>query len=442
MRPQRYRAIAEEIADDIRSGALPAGTRMPTHRELARRYGVALATATKVYAELTRIGVVVGERGRGTYVRDLSGFGGLDGRRLPTWTRTADLSFNQPLAAEQGEQLRHVLRDLAADGDPAALLAQHPAGGRSADRAALTEHLLGNGLNVSSADVLVTAGAQHALDTVVSAVVGPGQVLVADAVTYPGLKLVAETRRVELVGVPVSSAGTDLDALETVCRTRPVAAIYLMPTLHNPLGFVLGESARMRIAQLARRHDCVLIEDATYAFLQPDSPPALHTLAPERTCHIGSLSKNLATGLRYGYLVAPPAHRDALVRVLRASSWGTSAVVAAMATRMLADGTVERLQKHRRDDARRRQDIAMSELKDLGYEANPAAYWGWLTLPHDLRADIVARRLAADGVLVSTADAFTVRPHAANALRLALASPPLDELVGALRALWDAVRLI
>jgi DNA-binding transcriptional MocR family regulator len=442
VRPERYRAIADEMARDIRAGALPAGARLPTHRELAQRYGVALATATKVYSELTRVGLIVGERGRGTYVRDLSGFGGLDARRLPTWARTADLSFNQPLAADQGEQLRAVLRDIAADGDPAALLAQHPAGGRGADRAALAGHLRGQGLDVTADDVLVTAGAQHALDTVVSAVVQPGQVVAVDAVTYPGVKLVADARRVELVGVPVSPEGTDVDALAAVCRTRAVAAIYVMPTLHNPLGFVLDESDRMRIADIARRHDCALIEDATYAFLQPDSPPALRTFAPERTCHIGSLSKNLATGLRYGYIVAPHAGRDALIRVLRASSWGTSAVVAAVATRMLGDGTVERMQKLRRDDARRRQGVATAELKGLGYHANPAAYWGWLTLPQEIRADIVAHRLADDGVLVSTADAFTVTPHAANALRVALASPPLDELATALRAIWDAVRLI
>lgn len=54
MRPERYRAIADKIANDIRTGALPAGTRLPTHRDLARRHGVALATATKVYGELTR----------------------------------------------------------------------------------------------------------------------------------------------------------------------------------------------------------------------------------------------------------------------------------------------------------------------------------------------------------------------------------------------------
>lgn len=115
MRAERYRVVAEDVAAAIRAGDLPAGTRLPTHRELAQEQGIALATATKAYRELAAAGLVVGEPGRGTYVRELSGFAGLEPRRLPVETRVADLSFNQPLATEQAEQLRHALRDLAGE---------------------------------------------------------------------------------------------------------------------------------------------------------------------------------------------------------------------------------------------------------------------------------------------------------------------------------------
>lgn len=442
MRAERYRLIAQDFATAIRDGTIPAGTRLPTHRELAAKYGVALATATKVYRELASTGLVVGERGRGTFVRDLSGFGGLDSRRLPIGARIADLSFNQPLAPGQDDQLRHALRELAAEGDLTSLLTQHPPGGRGADRATVAEYLRTVGVDTGRDDVVVTSGAQHALDAVIAGVVPAGRAIAVDALTYPGLKLIADTRRVELVPVGVTAAGTDVDDLDALCRARAVAAIYLVPTLHNPLGFVLDEAARTRIVDIARRHDCLLIEDSTYAFLEPGAPPPLHTLAPERTFHVGSLSKNLATGLRFGYVVAPARQRDAVKRVLRASHWGTSSIVTALATRLLADGTVERLQAQRRADARRRQLIAARELTDLGYHAHPSAYWGWLTLPDDIRADIVAHRLADSGVLVSTADAFAVATNPPNALRIALANPPLAELDAVLRTIRGAVRVI
>ncbi|MFF9838677.1 PLP-dependent aminotransferase family protein [Streptomyces sp. NPDC013740] len=442
MRVERFRAVADELAAAIRAGALPAGTRLPTHRELARDRGLALATATKVYRELAAAGLVTGEPGRGTFVRDLSGFGGTDARRLPAGARLADLSFNQPLAPGQGDELRHALRSLAGEGDLGALLVQQPPGGRGPDRAAVATYLLDRGIDVPPARVLLTAGAQHALDTVLSGVAAPGAVVAADALTYPGIKLVAAARRVDLAPLRRGPAGTDPDALEALCRERPVAAVYLMPALHNPLGFTLDAAARERIVEVARRYDCLLVEDDTYGFLVPDGPPPLQVLAPERTFHIGSLSKNLSTGLRVGHVVAPPRHVSALTRALRASSWGVSSVTTALATRWLADGTVARLEKTRRADARLRQDIARDALADLGYDAHPAAYWGWLPLPEELRGDIVAHRLAEQGVLVSTAEAFATTRHAPAALRLALATPDLDVLTEALGRVRDAVRLV
>src|SRR5215470_14137760 len=125
MPTSRYDAIVDRLTAEIRDGSLAPGTRLPTHRDLARQHGIALATATRVYAQLGRAGLVVGEPGRGTFVRDQSGYGGLDGRRIPMASRTADLSFNQPLDDDQAEQLREALRQLAATGDLQSLLTQH-----------------------------------------------------------------------------------------------------------------------------------------------------------------------------------------------------------------------------------------------------------------------------------------------------------------------------
>ncbi|BCI54770.1 putative transcriptional regulator, GntR family protein [Mycolicibacterium litorale] len=428
----RHAAVADAIAERIRSGALPAGTRLPTHRALAAQHGIAVATATKVYRLLAEAGLVVGEPGRGTYVRDLGGFSGLEPRRRTSAVRIADLSFNQPLAPVQGEQLRSALRALADEGDLSALLMQEPPGGRTRVRAAVATYLLGHGIDVPPDDVALTAGGQQGLDAVLGAVTAPGSVVAVDALTYPGVKLAAQARRLHLVPIPVDTSGMDLDRLSWLCAHRPVSALYCIPTLHNPLGFVLDAEARARIAALARAHDLVVIEDAVYAFLEPSSSP-IQALAPERTFYVGSMSKNLAPGLRFGYVVTPESHRPSLIRELRTSSWGTSTIAAALAGRWLADGTVDHLEKLRREDAQNRQSIARTELAGLDYHAHPRSYTGWMSLPEEARSDIVARRLAEAGVLVSTADAFATTTAAPNALRLALGTPDLRALVEALR---------
>lgn len=434
-----YTALVDRLTADIRAGRLPPGTRLPTHRDLARRHGIALATATRVYAHLARAGLVSGEPGRGTFVRDQGGYGGLDGRRIPAASRVADLSFNQPLADEQPEQLRDALRALAATGDLGSVLTQHAPGGRTADRAAVATYLLDRDIDVPPDNVVLTAGSQHGLDVALRVLARPGAIVAAEELTYPGIKVLAEDRAVELAPFATGTGGPDLDALTALCERRRVAAVYVMPTLQNPLGHTMSRRDRARLVDVARRHDCAIIEDGTYAFLEPQAGPPLYALAPERTLHVASFSKNLATGLRFGFVVTPDRHLPRANQALRASSWGTSSLVSAVVTRWLADGTVARLEKDRRGDARRRQELARRALAPLDYHGAPSSYYGWLRLPDHARADGVAHRLGDRGVLVSTAQAFCVTAHPPNALRLALGTPTLSDLADALQRVREVV---
>lgn len=439
MPTSHYAALVDRLTADIRAGRLPPGSRLPTHRDLARRHGIALATATRVYAHLARAGLVSGEPGRGTFVRDQGGYGGLDGRRIPAASRVADLSFNQPLADDQPERLREALRQLAATGDLQSVLTQHAPGGRTTDRAAVATYLLDRGIDVPPDNVVLTAGSQHGLDVALRVLARPGAVVAAEELTYPGIKVLAEDRAVELAPFGADPAGPDFAALAALCARRRVAAVYVMPTLQNPLGHTMSREHRLLLVDIARRHDCAIIEDGTYAFLEPHAGPPLYALAPERTLHVASFSKNLATGLRFGFVVTPDRHLPRATQALRASSWGTSSLVSALVTRWLADGTVARLEKERRGDARRRQQIAHRALTPLDYHGAPSCYYGWLRLPDNVRADGVAHLLGDQGILVSTARAFCVTAHPPNALRLALGTPSLPELADALRRVREVV---
>ncbi len=442
MRPPSYKAVVDELAAAIRSGAIPAGDRLPTHRALARERRIALATATRVYAELAAMGLVVGEPGRGTFVRVRSGYDGLEPSRALPVPRVADLSFNQPLAPGQAGLLRQALRALAATGDVEALLRQHPPGGHRHHRAIVATYLLDRRIDTTPRNVLLTGGAQQALDCVLRALTRPGDVLAVDALSYPGIKLLASAHGLDLAPIPVTATGPDLDAFDRLCRARPVRAVYTMPTVHNPLGWVLDPERRDRLVALARSHDCLIVEDGTHAFLEASPPPALQTLAPERTCYVAGLSKNVAPGLRFGFAVLPGRHVDRVTTSLRAAAWGTPGLITALATGWLSDGTVARLEKDRRKDAAARQDIARAALAGLDVTAHPTSYVVWLGLEPHQRPDHVAALLAEEGILVSTADAFATGPHRPHALRLALACPDLGELGPALHRLRDAIEAI
>lgn len=411
---------------------------MPTHRELATREGLALATATRVYAELQVMGLVSGESGRGTFVKEALPRGhGID---LRAWNDdTTELTFNSPTLPGQAERYRTALRRLAAKADPDALLRYRAHGGSEPERATAASHLARRGVAATADSTLLVSGAQHGLTLTAMALFEPGDVIAVDALTYPGFKLSAEFSRLELAPVPATANGMDLDALTDLCRRRPVRAVYTMPTLHNPLGWVTDATWRQELVAIARRHGLMLIEDGAYAFLVEDAPPPLAALAPEATVYVSSLSKSVATGLRVGSVSAPPAWIPKLERAIRATTWNTPATMTAIVCDWIKDGTVATLEAEKRRDARQRQCIAAEVLGTLNPVSHPSSYFVWLPLAQEVRADAIAMALMRERISVSTAHPFAVSPHVPHAIRLALGSVGMEELRRSLEAVARVV---
>ena len=286
---------------------------------------------------------------------------------------------------------------------------------------------------------MLVGGAQHGLATSVLALLKPGDVVAADALTYPGFKVLAQAHRLELVPVPAAGAGPDPDALEALCKRRRVRALYAMPTLHNPLGWVMGASRRRELVALARRHGLLIIEDAAYAFLAADPPPPLAALAPEATVYVSGFSKSVATGLRVGCVAAPPQWVPQIERAIRATTWNTPGVMTAIACGWVEDGTVARLETEKRADASARQAIAAQALGRLKRVSHPASYFVWLPLAPEVRADRIAAALMQERISVSTAEPFSTAPQMPHALRLALGSVPHGTLRQALAAVRRVV---
>ncbi|WP_248805604.1 PLP-dependent aminotransferase family protein [Pseudomonas sp. MWU13-2100] len=428
----RYKSLVDVFAADIRSGRLPPGARLPTHRQLAANHGLALATASRVYGELEAMGLVSGETGRGTFVRETSLPSGLGIDQPDVAQGMVDLNFNYPSSPGQAEQLRTALRQLALSGDLESLLRYHPHAGRLHERAAVARHLGARGLRVAAEQVLIVSGAQHGLTVILMAFLQPGDVIAADALTYPGFKVLAQALHLEVVSIPVTDQGPDLDALEQLCRDRPVRAVYSMPTLHNPMGWVMAADQREELVSIARRHDLLIIEDAAYAYLAEQAPLPLAELAPERTLYVSGLSKSVAAGLRIGFVAAPVQRVAALERIIRATTWNTPGVLTAIATAWIEDGTVARLEVRKRKDAQARQAMADEVLAGLRTVGHPSSFFLWLPLPEEARADQIAMALMREQISVSTAEPFATSPHVPHAIRLALGSVDMDTLRAAL----------
>ena len=435
----RYKAVVDRYAQAIRSGQLPAGTRLPTHRTLAAGERISLATATRVYRELEEMGLVSGETGRGTFVRDLSLPPGHGVDQQVVAADVVDLNFNYPSLPEQGDALREALRQLAMAGDIDSHLRYQPHAGRLAEREIIARHLTCQHFTPDAENVLIVNGAQHGLAVTVMGLLRPGDVVAVDALTYSGFKVLAALYHLELAAIPCRPEGPDLQALHTLCQQRRVRAVYTMPTLHNPLGWVLNTGQRQALGDLARQHDLLIIEDAAYARLVSRPPPPVISYAPERTVYVTGFSKNIATGLRVGVVISPPRYRPEIERAIRATTWNTPTLISSLICAWIEDGTVARFEMQKRQDARQRQQVAREVLCGLPVVSHPDSYFVWLPLGEESRADRLANALMERRISVSTAEPFCVSATIPQALRIALGSVPFDSLRQALLSVRDAV---
>jgi len=416
----RYVAIAEALAEDVASGALKPGTRLPTHRELAGRLGVTVGTVSRAYTEAARRGLISGEVGRGTFIRALP---------VSSETRAAEpglinLSQNHPPYLD-GEPhrlaLERTLVALARQEDLASILDYPADGGNAVDREAGASWLERSGLAARPDDVLVCSGSQHGIMTVLATILKPGDLLLADELTYPGLKAVSGLLHLRLQGVAMDEDGMRPDAFDAACRGAWPRGVYLVPTIHNPTTSVMPEARRREIARIARQHGVPIVEDDIHALLLERRPPPVAAFAPEISYYLTSTSKTLAPGLRIAFVLAPPGMFGRLAASLRATTWAAPPLMAALVSAWIRDGTADALVTERRREALARQARARALLADAHYDAHPSGYYLWLHLPEPWRSDSFTAEMRARGVAVTPAEAFVVgRGTVPHAVRLCL----------------------
>ncbi|MBK8175927.1 MAG: PLP-dependent aminotransferase family protein [Rhodospirillales bacterium] len=431
-----YRGIADALAEDVGAGRLPPGARLPTHRDLAFALGVTVGTVSRAYAEAERRGLIGGEVGRGTFVRapaaasmpgpgecapelpaaavPAGAIGGLAGPPADGLERIAeegfgerlDLSLNYPYDAPIAAALRTAVQRI----DDAALLATigryQPSNGMRAHREAGAAWLRRLGVGASAENVLIVPGCQGGLSTTFQALCRPKDVVLHEALTWPGLHATASAQGLHPVGVDIDDDGLIVEALDAACRTHHPRLLYTMPTLHNPTATVMSVARRQAVAEVAERHGVIILEDDVYGFLLDDPPPPIHRFAPNHGIYVTSLSKSVCPGLRIGYLLAPAALVPRLAHAVRTSMLMTSSIAAEVASQTIVSGAAAVAADAQRAEARARQRLAAEILGGLGFRSHPAAFHGWLPLPPNWRGGDFVAALLDRGVAVSAGATF------------------------------------
>ncbi len=426
-RGPRYLAIVSAMAEDVERGHLKAGDQLPTHRDLASALGVTTGTVTRAYSEAARRGLLVGETGRGTFVKANIFEDAFPAASSTEDENLIDLSLNIPplsVGDPVGQALAKTLTGLASRPGLSTLMGYQPAAGLERHRAAGAAWVARAGLAVDAQQVLICNGALHAMTVVFSTLTKPGDSVFTESLTYPGMKNLAHLLHLRLKGLPTDDEGIIPEAFDKACRHDPARILYTIPTLQNPLGTVMPEARRRQIAAIATKHRVAIVEDDVHSFMLSSPPPPLSSFAPENSYFILSTSKSIAGGMRIGYLVAPQRMVEPLATSLRATVWMASPLMAEIASEWILDGTADRLVDLKRSEAVARQLLASNAFAGFQFDAHPLSFHLWLHLPEPWCSNEFSAQLRRRGVVVTPAEAFVPgREQPPHAVRVCVGAP-------------------
>ena len=351
--------LYRQLRDSIRAGRLAAGEKLPPSRLLAEQLGLSRKTVSEAYARLTFDRLLVGRVGSGTFVADTA---------RPAPPPAASRPFAGAAVAERWRRMDTPLRHPAPAGHsryeyiggaPARSLFPHaewrrcvlhalregarsrglygPVEGMPVLREAIARHAaFARGVRCGVDDVIVTNGAQQALDLVARVLVEPGSLVAVEEPGYPPARLLFAAQGAEVVGIPVDAEGLQVDRIPDGTRL-----VYVTPAHQFPLGMPMSQ--RRREALLARAHaiGAIVIEDDydsefRYEGRPTDSLQSMDTRGS--VAFVGTFSKTLSPELRLGYLIAPPAILQAVCIAKHLSDWHTATPAQWALAKFIADG--------------------------------------------------------------------------------------------------------
>ena len=435
-----YENIVEALGADVASGRLHRGERLPTHRALAKALGVDLTTVTRAYNEARRRGLTEARVGQGTFVAETLA-------RAPRAAVAGiefDLSMNlppEPVEADLEGRIARGLDGLRRDYGLTDFLNYQRAGGSEADRGVAADWLHKRVRTAAADCLLIFPGTQTALMCLLLSLARPGDTVLTDRLTYPGIKSAAAAAGIRLVGVDADRAGMIPLALDEACRRHKPKAVYLIPTIHNPTTLTIPLARREQLAAAIRKHDLLLFEDDAYGSLDL-KPAPIATLIPERSYLVVTLSKCIAPGLRISFMMTPDRAAAALLgNALRSVAQMPVPLMVALTLRWLADGSADAIIAAIAAEAAARQKIAAKALAGQDYAAHPRGHHVWLRLPATWSRLDFAAHVQGQGLAVVTSDSFTVDDAPEHAIRIALgAARSRADLAGALDVLSVALK--
>ncbi|MGN6667777.1 MAG: PLP-dependent aminotransferase family protein [Trinickia sp.] len=413
----------------VRSREAHAGAKLPSIRQLAHDCDISRFPVIEAYDRLVSLGLIESRHGSGFFVSArarASGdrCGASDPSRAEGESNYILEQFNHPGAMLKlgsgfvpeawrdmdaiAQAVRHVART-----DPESLIDYATPLGNAALRDHLRARIAPLGIRADASQILITFGASQAVDLVVRYMLRAGDTMFVEDPGYYNLFGLLKLHGINVVGIPRTATGPDIDVLQAQLRRHRPRALFVNTVFHNPTGTVVAPSVAFRLLQLAHEYDFTIVEDDIYADFQAETTDRLAALDQlERVIYLGGLSKTLSSSLRVGFIAAGRKAIKDLGDIKMLTCISGSPFIEAVALALLERGAYRKFLERLR---RRMTDALGATTRTLeahGWQLFAPPVGGkfmWARLPHIDDSQMLFDCAAECGVKIAAGTYF--RPH-------------------------------
>lgn len=455
-----YNQVADQLQALIRDGVYREGDRLPGVRVLSRQFGVSISTILQAHQTLEGRGYLQARERSGYFVC-------LPRQDAPEPVMPRHQASPVPVSARDmalelcvDEQKRMVPLAAAvphADFLPVRQIQQatlwaarrgletldYAFPGKSAYRRQIAQRMTTLGVAVTPDDILATNGAQEAIILALRAVTSPGDIVVVESPSFPGILQALEVVGLRVIEVPVHpSDGLSLEGLELALEQWPVKACVVVTNHSNPMGTCMSDQRKRQLVSMLQKAAVALIEDDIYGdlFHTGERPrPAKAFDETGNVIYCSSFSKTISPGLRLGWMI-PGRYLPEARQQKYFSNLATSSIPQLAVAHFLEQGGYDRYlrgaRQHYREAAERmRAAVARCFPEGTAVSRPQGGFVLWVQLPAQCSGTEVYQRAREEGINVAPGRMFSTTDKYENCLRLNGANPWTERIEQAIRRL-------
>lgn len=316
-------------------------------------------------------------------------------------------------------------------------------------RALLADRMRAKGIACQTEDIVITSGAQQALDLIGRILLNDGDRVLVENPTFIGALQSFRAYSAQFTGVPMDTDGILPEALAQAAQREDTKCAYLIPTYQNPTGATMPPDRRLGVLHVLTSVGIPIIEDDPYGELCYEGSTATPLAALDgghaSVIYLGSFSKILAPGLRLAWAICPPSVAQQLVTAKQGADLHTSTLSQAIAIGFMERGWLDEQIARIRETYRQRRDVMVAALRQ---ELPPEAAFGvpegglfvWLRLPDQVDTTALLARAVQHNVTFVPGAPFHIDGRGANCLRLTFATLAPERIRQGIRALGEVLR--